>query len=1047
MSAPYSYLHVHSEASYLDGMLNIQDYLQACLEFGVQATALTDHGHIAALPNFVKAAKGMGIKPIPGLEAYVVPHGQSRSVKTTEVRHLTLLATNPQGYKNLVALATKGAQNIEDGGGFYSRPRLDHQLINRHQEGLICLSGCYGGEVAKYLAEGNIHAAEQTADFYKQVFGDRYYLEIQSHKDPQGKDLYLALKGPLVALGERVSLPLVATTDSHYLHRSDQVHHDRLLAVGTKALVRDPNRFRHTEIDYHLWTPDEMSAEFGELPGALSNSLAIAERVGDALTFGHPELPELIAGASHQDYAQALTQQAQQGLSEKFGGAFGTVIPDDYQSRLQYELSIITTKPGFAQYLLIIGDLIDHLRSSQILVIPRGSAIGSLVCHVLGFSGVDPIVHDIAFERFMTPGRTELPDIDLDLPPKAASLAQSYLIRRYGTNRVGMISTVSKMKARQVLRDVARAEGIDEAIVDALAKTVPQGLSSRSLERCATDTDRDVKAFQALLDQRQIYRELFEKSVVLDNVTRQQGVHPAGVVVTKHDLASTLPLRRPNPKYKLPIVQYDMTALADLGYLKIDMLKVEYIGALQRCLELLGEDLDFLWSIRTDDTQARAVFKSLCAGYTTGCFQLSDRRMRSAIMQIKPKTIADIAVGIALYRPGPMANIPSYAARKNGDEAVSYLHPDLEPALNRTYGVMVYQDQVLLVLRALGYEWDEADAFRSAIGKKKKEKLAKLLPELKERCRLRGWKKAQATQLLKTLEPFAGYGFGVGHAYAYAYVAFWTAWMAEYYPQEWFASLLTGYVNKKDKYGEARVTELVHEAQRRGVEIYAPDVNTSSGDFVVEGKGIRVGFSAIKGVAEGAMSALLNARELGLFQDFTDFMRRTQVGPAVNSAVLSHLIDAGAFPRSWGHSAQLKEAIKQFQKWAKESVRMPSYDPFTKTQLVPLPVLPEVPALTQKDLEVSQYQTLGFRTTTPPPSQSKEPVIFTFRRGQEDLTRALTAIYQDCVHQQGDWPIVIRIYDGERLAIEDQILITATETNQFVMKGLYARYQTIPVEK
>ena len=944
----YAALHVHTWWSFLDGVATPRALAGRAKALGLRGIATTDHGHLTGLPDADAAAREVGIPRLLGTEAYVMPYGLPQTATGKDMgpnpgdlqraHHLVLLAENPTGYANLCALTTLAHREPADGGGFYYRPRIDEATLARHAKGLVALSGCVQGPLMQALMAGDAAEAARLADFYQEAFPGAFYAEVQAHTDPQGVDRFAPLYQQLVGLARRRGIPLVATTDTHYAERADHAVQDRLLAIQTKELVAAPNRaLQHAEQDYHLWSGEEMGAAFGELPDALSNTVAIAERcAGPVLPAPTLDLPPLVAGWKHPQYARELEKRARHGLWRRFSP---TGVPPAYKARLDTELALLAGKPGIPQYLLIVADLIAHARKDDVLVVPRGSVIGSLVGYALDFSAVDPVAEGIGVERFMTPERTEYPDVDMDFPPHAVPGIHRYLVERYGRAHVGQLSTPARMKARAALHDVARAEGVPPARANLLANAVPER-GDRSLAECAASKDPECTDFQQLLRANTDLRRLFDLAAPLSGLVHHASVHPAGVVITSRELASVLPLRRTDPKQGfLPLVQYDKDVVADLGFLKLDVLKVEAVGAVERAMKALGKDLRWLESLPVDDGPT---WDLISAGFTVGCFQLSEHGMRRTLVQLTPRSIPELCAAISLNRPGPMAVIPAYAERKHGRERVTYLHPSLQAALKETYGVMVFQDQVLDVLHsALGYSWDEADAFRSAIGKKKEDKLKKLLPELHARCLRRGWTPAQATALVALLEPFAGYGFGKGHGTAYAFMAYWSAYLKVHHPARYMAALLSGHMDD-----DKRTKPLAQEALSLGLRLLPPDLNASQiGWTAPDARTLLPGLNAVKHLGETVCADLVRERDRsGPFASLTDLFRRTAGVRSVTAKTVRWLAMAGALPPEWGHPRQIEAATPALQKWARKTAAAPP-DLFALADVAVGEALPELPPL------------------------------------------------------------------------------------------------------
>lgn len=960
----YAALHVHTWWSFLDGVADPHALAQRAKELGLRGLATTDHGHVAGLPDAAQAARAAGVPAVLGMEAWVLPDGLPLTTTGKEigqrVHHLTLLAESVEGYRSLCALTSLGHQEPEDGGGYYYKARIDEASLARHARGLVVLSGCLSGPLMQALKDGRDDEAKRLADFYQEAFPGAFYVEVQSHRDAAGVDAHAPVTARLVELARKRGLPLVATTDTHYVDRAHHAVQDRLLAIQTKQPVNAPNRsLKHAEQDYHLWTPEEMGAAFGELPGALANTVALAERcAGQVLPSPALDLPPLVPGWRHAQYARELAKRARHGLWKRFS-ARGAPVPRVYTDRLDAELSLLEHKDGIPQYLLIVADLIAHARKDDVLVIPRGSVIGSLVGYALDFSCVDPVKEGIGVNRFMTPERTEYPDVDMDFPPDAVPRIQRYLASRYGPDHVGQLSTPARMKARAALHDVARAEGIAPARANLLANAVPLG-RDHTLTDCATKADPEFQDFQDLLRGNPDLLRLYRLAEPLDGVLRHASLHPAGVVITSKRLVEALPLRRTDARLGfLPVVQYDKDVVAERGFLKLDVLKLEAVGAVERTMRDLGHDLRWLESLPTDDAPAWDLISS---GFTVGCFQLENAGMRRTLQQVKPRTIAELCAVISLYRPGPMAFIGAYAARKAGREPAAYLHPSLEPALRETYGVMVFQDQVLEVLHgALGYSWDEADAFRSAIGKKKVDKLRSELPKLRARCLAHGWTPEQAEELKRLLEPFAGYGFGKGHGTAYAYMAYWSAYLKVHHPALYMAALLSGHMDDDKK-----TRPLAQEAAAIGLAVRWPDLNASAiGWTAVDDRTLLPGLNAVKHLGGAVCADLVAEREArGPFTTLADFFRRTAGYRSVTAKTVAWLGMAGALPPEWGHPRQIAQATPALQKWAKKAAAAPP-DLFALADVAVGEAVPGLPPLEPPAKEEEEAYERECRTLLP----------------------------------------------------------------------------------
>ena len=924
----FTHLHTHTEFSMLDGAARIKDLVQAAVADGQPALGITDHGNMYGVLDFYAACRDAGINPVIGTEAYMAAESRhERPVRRGKVDdtggdvaggeklyyHLTLLAETTEGYRNLLKLSS--AAYLE---GYYYKPRLDWELLERHSTGLIATTGCLGGVVLQALLADDRIKAEALAGRLQDIFGkDNLFVELQDHGLPEQHKTNPAL----VEIARRIGAPLLATNDSHYTHRADSVAHDALLCVQTGALIDDPKRFKFEGEEHYLKSAGEMRHLFAELPEACDNTLLIAERANVEIDFGRPSLPRFpvpdeFTGETYEHRAAAyLRRLSVEGAAERYGHP----IPDEVMRRLDYELGVIGDM-GFSAYFLVVWDLIRFARSRGIRVGPgRGSAAGCCVAYCLKIVDLDPIRYDLLFERFLNPGRVQMPDIDMDFDERYRGDMIKYAADRYGSDHVAQIVTFSTIKARAAVRDAARVLGCPYIVGDKIAKAMPPLLMGRDtpLAACLDRTEGHEDGFAAAGELRTMYETDAEAKRVIDvakgleGLRRQDGIHAAAVVITDEPLTEYVPVQRKpdgnNPNDAPIVTQYEMHGVEDLGLLKMDFLGLRNLSVIERALDLIEvstgtrPDID---AIPLDDPDT---FAMLCRGDSMGVFQLEGGPMRSLMRSLAPTTFDDVAALVALYRPGPMAaNMHrDYADRKNGRQSVSYLHPDLEEVLGDTYGLMIYQESVMRVAQKIaGYDLAEADNLRKACGKKIRALIQAEREKFVAGCVATGYEKSLGTELFDIIEPFADYAFNKSHAYGYGFIAYQTAWLKAHYPVEYLASLLTSVKDNKDK-----TAVYLAECRSLGIEVLVPDVNRSLAEFSADfsdGEGtlgaqgdkpgaVTFGLAAVRNVGEGLVRLIVAEREAaGPFVDFYDFCQR--VDPQVlNKRTLDSLIKAGGF--------------------------------------------------------------------------------------------------------------------------------------------------------
>ncbi len=881
----FVHLHVHSEYSLLDGFSNIKKLVERAKQLEMPALALTDHGTMFGVIEFFNQARKAGIKPIIGIEAYLA----AREMNMREVQldkkstHLLLLAENQQGYQNLLQLASAAQLN-----GFYYYPRVDHALLSKYSEGLICTSGCMSAEVPRMISDGNLEGARKQLDWYYEVFGkDRFFLELQDHDIP---DLE-RINRQLIQLGKRYESKFVATNDVHYVNPEDSKLQDILLAIQTGTLLSDPNRMRMTDGSYYLRTPQEMAGLFGEVPEALSNTLLIAERCNVDLGFKGYHLPnfEVPEGFTADQYLRGLCVD---GLKRRYGGRADDPI---IQQRLDYELGIIN-QMGFDTYFLIVWDLCNYARKQGIWYNARGSAAGSIVAYTLEITLVDPIEHGLIFERFLNPGRISMPDIDLDFRDDRRAEMMEYTARKYGDDKVAQIITFGTLGARAAIRDVGRVMDIPLADVDRVAKLVPNISGKTVLLKQAIE---DVPDLRQAYESADYIKELIDTAVSMEGVVRNAGTHAAGVIITDRPMVEYIPLHRPtgNTATESPVktvTQFEMKIVDSLGLLKVDFLGLATLTIMAKACDFIqqrhGISLN-LGNIPTDDAETYGL---LGRGETAGVFQVEGSGMRRWLMEMKPKELKHVVAMVALFRPGPMDFIPGYIRRMHGEEPVEYKHPLLEEIFKETYGYPVYQEQLMFaVMKLAGYSAPDADDLRKAISKKMKDKLDEHRQKFIDGAKNNGISEETARAIFDEWEEFARYGFNKSHAVDYAVIAVQTAYLKLHYTVEYMTALLS--VSKNDT---SKVALYAADARRIGAPVEPPNINSSEWDFAIEdcendSAVIRFGLGAVKNVGQSAVETILKARQQGLFQDINDFIRRVDLRQ-VGRRALECLIKVGA---------------------------------------------------------------------------------------------------------------------------------------------------------
>ncbi len=909
MSAEFVHLHNHSEYSLLDGACRVHELIARTKELGMDTIALTDHGSLFGAIEFYNAANKAGVKPIIGCEAYICPNRFEKRTtgggRGEYAHHLLLLAKNETGYRNLVKLSSHGYTE-----GFYYRPRIDHDLLAKHAEGLIATTGCLASEIPQFLVNEDHKRAWERASFYKDLFGTDFYVEMQTHDIAEESKILSQLPPLAKKLGARI----VATNDTHYLKREHAEAHDVLLCIGTASNVADKNRLKFETQEFYLKSPAEMKRLFADYPEALATTLEIADKCDLKLDLSKRHLPKFPLPEDQTDEAAYLTGLARAGLSRRFPN-----VTPELEQRLSYELQTII-QMGFAGYFLIVADFIRYAKEIGVVVGPgRGSSAGSLTCYALGITDVDPIRFDLYFERFLNPERISMPDIDIDFQDEGRGRIIDYVRNKYGDESVTQIITFGRLKARAVVRDVGRVLGLSYGEVDRLAKKIPEGINVRlkALEG-VSDGGREARhenpELEALLQERQEYRKIWEIGEILEGINRHASTHAAGVVITPGPLTDYVPLYRQSDGSVT--TQFDMNIVDKIGLLKMDFLGLRTLSVLARALEMLearGVHVDLRAILEEHDQKTYDLFSR---GDTIGVFQLESRGMREWLTKLKPTCIDDIVSMVALYRPGPMEMIGDFIRRKHGEAKIEYLHPKLEAILKPTYGVIVFQEQVLAIARDLaGFSLGRADILRRSMGKKDIKELERVKNEFIEGCVAHsGMTQRLAQQVFDLVQPFAGYGFVKAHATCYAVLAYQTAFLKANYPAEFMAAEMTSWHG-----GTRMMPRLINDCRRMGVAVLPPDVNSSEQFFTVEDGKIRCGLEAIKNVGGAPIQSIIEARKQGgKFASFFNLASRVDTKQA-NRKAMESLIQAGALDSLGCNRAQCMTGLDLFFAFASQT--------------------------------------------------------------------------------------------------------------------------------
>ncbi len=895
MASQFVHLHLHTQFSLLDGANQIDPLVQQIKAFGQPAVAMTDHGNMFGAIEFYRKAKDAGVKPIIGCEAYMAlgsRHAKKDSgLAHNDYYHLILLARNLTGYQNLIKLSSKAYLE-----GFYYKPRMDKELLKEHHEGLIALSGCLSGEIPYLIGQKDMDGAMAVAGEFQEIFGkEHFYLEVQAN----GLDHQRIANAGLIEIHKKLNIPMAGTNDCHYLKKEDSHPHELMLCLQTGKTLSDPNRMKFDTDQLYVKSTEEIAPAFAEFPGAVTNTCRIADNCDLELVLNKTHLPQykVPEGYTRESYVEHL---AIEGLKARLKERPSTILPATYELRLREELMIICSM-GFAGYFLIVWDIIKFARSRGIPVGPgRGSAAGSLVAYALRITDLDPLVYSLLFERFLNPERVSLPDIDMDFCMDRRGEVINYVVEKYGNDHVAQIITFGTLGAKAAIRDVGRVLEIPYAEVDRVAKLVPTQLNI-TLQQALEQEPR----LRELVETDPKVNELMGIARSLEGLARHASTHAAGVVISEEPLTNYVPLYKgANDEI---VTQYSMGDVEKIGLVKFDFLGLKTLTMIQRAVSLIHEGHPdspplVIEQIPFDDPKT---FALLSSGKTTGLFQLESTGMRDLLTGLKPDRIEDVIAIIALYRPGPMDLIPDFIKRKQGKIPIAYEVPELEPILKDTYGVIVYQEQVMAIAnKVAGFSLGQADILRRAMGKKKPEEMEKLRVQFLEGAKAHTIAEKKAEKLYELIQKFAGYGFNKSHAAAYAVVCYQTGYLKAHYPTEFMAALMTTDMGNADK-----IVGYFTECRDLGIKVLGPDVNESRKNFAVVDGGIRFGMAAIKNVGEGAVESVIAIRsETGHFKSFFDFCRRVDLHK-VNKRMLEGLIKAGAFDSFGAKRSQLMAVL------------------------------------------------------------------------------------------------------------------------------------------
>lgn len=975
----FCHLHTHTEYSLLDGEASIKKLVARVKELGMDSCAITDHGSMYGVVDFYREAKSQGIHPVIGCEVYMAPRSRFDKVHDIDNKtsHLILLAENQKGYKNLIKLVSAGYID-----GFYYKPRIDFEMLKEHSEGIIALSACIAGEVPKALLRGDYDEAKKIALKYAEVLGkDNYFLEIQDHGLSEQKRII----PDMLRLSEETGIGLVATNDIHYLKKEDAKYQDVLMCIQMEKKVDDPDRMKFETEEFYIKSPEEMTSLFEYVPQAIENTEKIAKRCNVDFDFGTRHLPAY-AVPDGKDAFEYLRELCQSGLEKRY-----SPVSDELQKRLDYELGVIKSM-GFVDYFLIVWDFIHFAKNNGVMVGPgRGSAAGSIVAYSLGITTVDPIKYGLIFERFLNPERVSMPDIDIDFAPNGRQKIIDYVVEKYGEGQVAQIITFGTMKAKLAIRDVGRALDIPYAEVDKVAKLVPFDLKMTISKALDISTE-----LHALYENDPQIKELLDTSMALEGLPRHASTHAAGVVITSEPIVNYVPLQLNSENFIT--TQFTKDTVENLGLLKMDFLGLRNLTVIENAVKIIKRTRGIDLNMDEIDYDCKEVYELISSGNTDGVFQLESAGMQSFMQELKPDTLEDVIAGIALYRPGPMEQIPRYIKSKKNPQTIQYKHPLLKNILDVTYGCMVYQEQVLEIVRTLaGYSLGKADSMRRVISKKKADQM---VIERKNfiygsddgdipGCIKNGIDEQTAISIFDEINDFANYAFNKSHAAAYAFVTYQTAYLKTFYPVEYMASLISS-IDDLDK-----INHYIANCKEMGIDRLPPDVNKSEDTFTVENNSIRFGLSAVKNVGRAMILNLVNERKNnGEFKTFSDFIDR-MAGQDMNKRALEGLISCGAFDSMGVKRSQLlavyEKALDGTARAARDNVagQMSLFDTIEEQSEMQFPNIDE---LDKKTMLKMEKQSTGLYFSGHPMEEYTDKIK---KLTKYNISDVLTSVHKD----------------------------------------------------
>lgn len=995
----FCHLHTHTEYSLLDGEASIKKLVARVKELGMDSCAITDHGSMYGVVDFYREAKAQGIHPVIGCEVYMAPRSRFDKVHDIDNKtsHLILLAENQRGYKNLIKLVSAGYID-----GFYYKPRIDFEMLKEHSDGIIALSACIAGEVPKALLRGDYDEAKKIALKYAEVLGkDNYFLEIQDHGLSEQKRII----PDMLRLSEETGIGLVATNDIHYLKKEDAKYQDVLMCIQMEKKVDDPDRMKFETEEFYIKSPEEMMSLFEYVPQAIENTEKIAKRCNVDFDFGTRHLPAY-AVPDGKDAFEYLRELCQNGLEKRY-----SPVSDELQKRLDYELGVIKSM-GFVDYFLIVWDFIHFAKNNGVMVGPgRGSAAGSIVAYSLGITTVDPIKYGLIFERFLNPERVSMPDIDIDFAPNGRQKIIDYVVEKYGEGQVAQIITFGTMKAKLAIRDVGRALDIPYAEVDKVAKLVPFDLKMTISKALDISTE-----LHALYENDPKIKELLDTSMALEGLPRHASTHAAGVVITSEPIVNYVPLQLNSENFIT--TQFTKDTVENLGLLKMDFLGLRNLTVIENAVKIIKRTRGIDLNMDEIDYDCKEVYELISSGNTDGVFQLESAGMQSFMQELKPDTLEDVIAGIALYRPGPMEQIPRYIKSKKNPKTIKYKHPLLKNILDVTYGCMVYQEQVLEIVRTLaGYSLGKADSMRRVISKKKADQM---VIERKNfiygsddgdipGCIKNGIDEQTAISIFDEINDFANYAFNKSHAAAYAFVTYQTAYLKTFYPVEYMASLISS-IDDLDK-----INHYIANCKEMGIDRLPPDVNKSEDTFTVENNSIRFGLSAVKNVGRAMILNLVNERKNnGEFKTFSDFIDR-MAGRDMNKRALEGLISCGAFDSMGVKRSQLlavyEKALDGTAKAARDNVagQMSLFDTIEEQSEMQFPNIDE---LDKKTMLKMEKQSTGLYFSGHPMEEYTDKIK---KLTKYNISDVLTSVHKD---EDGNYHAVEGgLQDGDMMII------------------------------